>query len=387
MNILNIPFHHWRKIEKEGVRTRDAHIIEKLSKKEGIEKLIILNRPISLVEIILKRFSLRLNGKILLKKRNFFLYEISEKTFVIDHVSLDLLGPIFLKKKWFFKSYANRDFFLFFEECCEFLRVENMSIITHTIYSVGFVSKIKNSNILFDAYDNLTLFPGSKSLKNEILKGYEEMSILAKVWTSNSQKNVDFYLTNFQPKKLVLIKNGVDLDTFRGQCECPKELRNIKGPIIGFGGKINHLFDVELFNYLTSKNSDKNFVILGQIMDYKVFKKIIKRNNVYYFGDKKYSDYCSFVRNFDVGIIPYKIDPGTEHGGDSIKAYEYIAAGKRVIGTNGNGIPELSDYLKVAMSYEEFNDILMNFENMSSPKKMPEIHSWSSKANQYLEWV
>ena len=53
MNILIAPFHDWRKILLEGYRTRDAKLIEELSKnKKNI--ILLVNRPTTLLEILLK---------------------------------------------------------------------------------------------------------------------------------------------------------------------------------------------------------------------------------------------------------------------------------------------------------------------------------------------
>ena len=55
MNLAVIPYHDWRKILIEGSRTRDAHFINHFQKSEEIEKLIIINRPITIPELILKK--------------------------------------------------------------------------------------------------------------------------------------------------------------------------------------------------------------------------------------------------------------------------------------------------------------------------------------------
>ena len=386
MVIINIPFHHWRKIEKEGTRTRDAHIIEKLSVNAEVDKLIILNRPISLLEIALKGFNTRINGKVIFRKRNYFLYQLSEKKYVVDHISSDLLGPIFLKKRWFFKAYGNKNFYSFFEQSCKELGVDKVNVISHSVYSVNFIARMKG-NIIFDAYDNLIKFPSSKKMKTQILLAYEKLSKLANVWTTNSIRNSDFYVKNYNPKKVVLIKNGVDPYLFEKTYPCPNELSKLSKPIIGFGGKINHLFDVELFNFVTQLNPDKSFIVIGQIMDQNIFDSITKRANVFYFGDKPYDEYCSFVKYFDVGIIPYRTDDNSEHGGDSIKAYEYIASGIRVIGTNGNGLDALSDYIQVVENKDQFNVLLQSYHNIPLPENLSVDHFWESKAKEFLEWV
>ena len=55
MNLSIFPYHDWRKILVEGNRTRDAHFIENFRASDRIQKLIIINRPITLSELVIKK--------------------------------------------------------------------------------------------------------------------------------------------------------------------------------------------------------------------------------------------------------------------------------------------------------------------------------------------
>src|SRR5690606_14788182 len=103
MNLLIVPFHDWRKIILEGFRTRDAHFIEELDKNKDIVKVII-NRPTTIIEILLKRKLDLIKGDIVLKKNGFRLYKINKGLYVIDYVSNNFIGQILWGYKWFISN-------------------------------------------------------------------------------------------------------------------------------------------------------------------------------------------------------------------------------------------------------------------------------------------
>ncbi len=383
-NLIYIPYHDWRKINTEGNRTRDAHFIEKFRSDDNIQTLIILNRPLTIAELILKKktFNRKIKGKVIFKSGNSFLYKIDKKTYIIDVFLNESIEQILNGRKWFFKAYGNSDFKRFYAQCLKKLNIIEAPVITANIFSNNFFSNNdKYSGVIFDAWDNFFLIPNMKPIKKELLKAYQSFSTISKIWVTNSIENKTFYKTKFGVKETKVIRNGVDFKTFSNNLPIPNDLKKIKNKIIiGFAGKITHLFDYNLFNYIT-QNKSYNFVIIGQILNKKVFSRIKLNNNVYYLGDKKYEIYPNYLSNFDIGIIPYKVGKD-QHGGDTIKVYEYLAAGLPVIGTRGNGLQDMGEFIYLADSIESFNEAIKHAKIL---KKLPEKkHSWESKKIELL---
>ena len=79
-----------------------------------------------------------------------------------------------------------------------------------------------------------------------------------------------------------------------------------------------------MLNDVVENTENCSFVLIGQILDRDTFNKLNKKIN--YLGDKHYNDYPMYVKSFDVCFIPYVVGE-KEHGGDSIKVYEFLAAG------------------------------------------------------------
>lgn len=382
MNIVSIPYHDWRKIEKEGARTRDAHLMHHLAKHSKVDNLLIVNRPITYTEMFLKKKKIKISGKLIFSHKNCKLYEIENNVYVLDYISMDFLGPIFKRKKWFFDSFRDHGLKEGFEKAIEFLQLEFDVIFSQNIFSSSFALN-NNIDCVFDAWDNFLLFPENKTIEKELINSYQEFSDKAKGWITNSVKNISFYKSKYGLKECILIKNGVDIDVFNRKYPKPLDLEPIKQPVVGFGGKITHLFDYELFNYIVSQHKDKSFVIVGQILDKDVYSKIKIADNLFYLGDKNYTIYPSYVTNFDVGIIPY-VTNHLEHGADSIKVYEYLASGIGVLGTQGAGMSDMNMFMSIAEDKEQFSALLDSVLMNNVKMELPNIYTWSYKTEEVL---
>ena len=383
MNILCIPYHDWRKIEDEGSRTRDSHIIQHLVSNTSVDNVIVLNRPITYSEIFLKKKRLKLTGEVIYKNKNARVYKISDKLYVFDYFSKDLPGPVLKKKAWFFESFGEDAFINSLNTAMSALNLSVDLVFSQNVFSAGFTVKYGKPTV-FDGWDNFLLFPENKSIADKLRHAYQTFADYAQVWVTNSLKNVAYYKENFNVKDSILIKNGVDVDKFRKKYVKPIKLKQVKQPIIGFGGKITHLFNYEYFNYCAENNPDKSFVILGQILDKDVFKNIKIGKNVHYLGDIHYKEYPAYVTSFDVGIIPY-VNDHLEHGADTIKVYEYIAAGLGIVGTNGAGMNELADFIYIANSKEEFSALIQQALTNKKVMDVPKEYTWDYKTNTLVD--
>ncbi|WP_019037500.1 hypothetical protein [Psychroflexus tropicus] len=382
MNLIIIPFHDWRKSENEGFRTRDVHFIKAFAKNDRVEKILIINRPFTKLELLLNQYKQRLPGELIFKRRGFALTKVSDKIYVLDYLSLDVINQILLRHKWFIRRYGDKKLLQFIYQVLDMLDISNTSLICQNVFSNKLAIKLKSKFKLFDAWDNFTKFPNYSHLNSEISNGYNSLSEHIKTWITNSKENQDFFKDNFGAKKISLIKNGVSQSFAKNCLEVPQDMRSIPHPIAGFGGKMSYLIDTDIINYIVKDNPDISFVFVGQILDKEKFKEINNSANLYFLGDKKYDIYPCYVNNFDVGIIPYEIND-KQHGGDSIKAYEYLQAGLKVIGTHGNGLLDLSDYLYLAKDKFQFSEFLK--KDLDSKKKFDsDKFSWESKSEKII---
>lgn len=385
MNLVIVPFHDWRKILIEGFRTRDAHFIEELKKKQDHIKIII-NRPTTFLEVLLKRKINLINGEIIISSGNCKLYRISPNVYLTDYVSHDIFGHVFKRYKWFIDKYGSAKYIEFIKKCLIHLEVnDNCHLLNQNILAYKITEGLKAEKKVFDAWDNFMKFEVYDKIKKHINNAYKRYASLSDFWITNSIDNVNDFQKLYSPKSLFLIKNGVDVVRFveNNKSHLPDDMKNIPRPIAGFGGKITHLIDTDLLNETMKLAPSVSFVFVGQMLDKEVYDKILKLENFYYLGDKHYDLYPNYVKNFDICTVPYVVKEEKKSGANTIKVYEYLATGKKVIGTRSNGLEDLEEYVYLVNDPEQFAQALQSSANDKKQLKIEE-HSWQSRTDHLL---
>ncbi|RYZ99979.1 MAG: hypothetical protein EOP47_15355, partial [Sphingobacteriaceae bacterium] len=213
MNLVCIPYHDWRKIEAEGSRTRDSHLVHHFENSAQVDTVIVVNRPISLPEIIANKKKMAITGIVVFEKGGLKLYKVSDKLYVIDYLTTDLVSPVLQKRLWAFKSFGYDKLYRFFNECLAFLNITDYQVFTNNIFSINFIKRLDKQKAVFDAYDNIVFFPGNQDIVEELKAAYNEFVNATKFWTTNSTKNVAYYIiahaSKFVPAGSVRIASNV----------------------------------------------------------------------------------------------------------------------------------------------------------------------------------
>ena len=208
------------------------------------------------------------------------------------------------------------------------------------------------------------------------------------------------YLYNKLVKKrrhnIFLVGNGVEVEHFkkaRENIEIPRDLCDIKKPILGYVGTIGEWFDFQLIETVLKIFSDISVVLIGPIfpeqeMEINRLKKSYP--NFYALGKRPYNLLPNFIRAFDACIIPFKINELTR-GVNPNKLYEYLAVGKPVIST---ALPEVKKYdgtVYVAENYEEFlsciNKALTSTHDLEEFFKIADENTWDEKAKEIIKFI
>jgi len=124
--------------------------------------------------------------------------------------------------------------------------------------------------------------------------------------------------------------------------ELAPELRGIAPPVIGFVGLIQDWVDLELIRYMAERHRDWTLVLIGKsLVDLSALERL---PNVELLGRKPYEALPSYLKAFDVGIIPFKLNELTRNV-NPIKLREYLSAGLPVVSTD---MPEVARYVSAA---------------------------------------
>lgn len=190
-----------------------------------------------------------------------------------------------------------------------------------------------------------------------------------------------------------LVGNAVDMQHFKNvPAIIQKDLKDLKRPVIGYAGAISDWFDFELIEKAAVRFPDVTFLFVGPIQPEMIYKSSIlkKKDNIIFTGKKRYDELPLYISQFDVAIIPFKINALTSYV-NPIKLYEYLAAGKPVVSSALPDIDEFKDIIYIANDHEEFMQSIKNaLENEHKFDKYIDIirnNNWDKRAEQVTDLI
>lgn len=226
--------------------------------------------------------------------------------------------------------------------------------------TVDLVTKLPRRKLIYYCVDDMSAFQGVAAdvilRQDEDLtrKADEVFAVSEELYRQKKQWNPR---THYSP-------HGVDFDLFNQACrdgsiKKPEDLKNIKGPIIGFYGLISgDWIDYGLVEYLAQNRPQWSLVLIGKI-DRRGDAKLPQRDNIHYLPVKPYEELYRYSRFFDVAILPFNINPLTMRS-HPLKILEYLSAGRPVVSVN---IPETEKYARVIAVASDHADFLDKIEN------------------------
>ncbi|MEO8348785.1 MAG: glycosyltransferase, partial [Acidobacteriota bacterium] len=161
----------------------------------------------------------------------------------------------------------------------------------------------------------------------------------------------------------VYLPNGVEFARFTAPPDptvVPEEITRARArgrPAAGYVGALARWVDSDLLAALAELRPDWDFFVVGEALDGSFDRfEAAHPSNLHLLGQRPYGTIPSILSAFDVGLIPFRLDPAGANA-SPIKLYEYLAAGLPVLATP---IPEceLLPEVEVASSAAGFSDLL-----------------------------
>lgn len=392
MNLVHIPFHDWKKCEREGFRTRDAHFMQEFAKHPAVEKLLIVNRPISISEMVLLRRNWRpRQGETFFQDGDVCITQVGPTTYTLDILIREFVKPLRMKRGWTPYIFGQ-------PEVAEAVRIALTQLHIHSDYALftsaplfaPLIPRLSPRVVGFDAQDNLLKHAFYQDIRG-LASYYDFLLDRADFISANSPETTHWFKKKRSDARH--ISNGVDKSVFNPNrtYEMPSDVEPIPGPIVGYAGKMQEMFDVDLMSYIVAQLPDANFIFIGQELNSDWVKPLWQYRNTHYLGDKPYTQLPNYLAAFDVCIIPY--NQQRQHGVDPIKFYEYLAMGKPVVTTNIGGVSLFRDFPQVRIAEEAagflegvryFTDAMR--EGRAIPiSELPEAYTWGAKANEIIQ--
>jgi len=154
----------------------------------------------------------------------------------------------------------------------------------------------------------------------------------------------------------LLVRHGVELDHFDPDKAVkegiPKDLANIKRPIVGFFGEIeDDTVDMALIGEAVRALPNVSFVFLGRLIADPAPVHGIP--NVYFLGKKPYEEVPQYGAQFDLAIMPLKQNRWKYYS-NPIKLREYLALGLPIVSAEFSEAANYRDVIYVAHNSEDF---------------------------------
>lgn len=209
---------------------------------------------------------------------------------------------------------------------------------------------------IYDVLDDLTIFANYSDVMrcdHEVLLQIANVCLFSsnRLYEANRAK-----VTN-----ALLLENGVYPEDFvhgeRERCDVPAKLYEMVAnrKVVGYHGAISELLDFDLLDEI-ARLDDVVMLFVGPVVafepQYSVevqerMARLKTFDNFIHLGPKPYPELKHYLAWIDVGIVPFVVSEKTDPV-SPLKLFEYLAAGKPVIGTPTRTIREYEHAMIVA---------------------------------------
>lgn len=197
----------------------------------------------------------------------------------------------------------------------------------------------------------------------------------------------------FERKKLLakhcfIVKNAADFPLFSSgfNTVIPQKKQ------VGFIGGIDRRLDYPLMEHLIRSLPDVEFIFIGRIL-YNTGAELLKKlKNVVIVGPKPLTELPAYVKNFSVGIIPFKRSDSLKNV-YPLKLNEYLAAGIPVVTTNFSYLDEFKDIVSIAATTEAFTTYVIHemqndtLEKRRARQEVARLNSWAHRAEEFSDVI
>jgi glycosyltransferase involved in cell wall biosynthesis len=160
-------------------------------------------------------------------------------------------------------------------------------------------------------------------------------------------------MSRFADEKLRSMGSAQSAPAIPNLCSATTFISELPRPVIGYVGGIHKYLDTQMLATMARARPDWSWVLVGPSQT--SVRALKRMPNIYLAGPKVHRELPQYIRDFDVGIVPYKSNGYTATVVPT-KINEYLAVGKPVVSTD---LPEV-------MAFNNHHDIIITSPNHAS---------------------
>jgi len=262
------------------------------------------------------------------------------------------------------------------------------------VYHPGYgdtVARIPHSLIVYDCVDEYTAFPEFRHAKAWIAERERSLCKVAGVVACTAPSLYESK-KELAPGRTHFVHNVGDAAHFEqaqaASTTVPADIASLPRPVVGFIGAVSdYKLNLDWMLHLSAARPAWSVVLIGPtgISDPSTdVGKLRARPNVHLLGHRSYEQLPSYLKGFDVAVIPYRLNDYT-NGVFPIKFFEFLASGRPVV---VSPLPAVRDYwsaVRVADTAESFVqacDAALAEDDAEARQKRIELarlNSWDSR--------
>jgi glycosyltransferase involved in cell wall biosynthesis len=221
---------------------------------------------------------------------------------------------------------------------CRRLRIEGPVLYTFLPYMNRLVGRLGERMVVYHCVDEYAAFTGVPRVA--LMRMEQDLVRRADVVLASAE-NLCEERRPLNPNTH-FVPHGVDVAHFARALDpatpVPEDLARLPRPVVGFVGLLADWVDFDVIRALALARPAWSFALVGKAStDLGPLRGVA---NIHLLGQKPYAAVPGYLRGFDVGLIPFRVNELTVRA-NPLKLREYLAAGLPVVSAS---LPEVARY-------------------------------------------